>query len=471
MDYQYIIEQHYGDLQPQKFIGLAEQIQQLYDGPWVQLGPSPDEGTTNPNPADQEKARKMWRKAYKLLQPYEKLINEDYQEMQVDSLGVYLDKERQAILAMYKLCDAYHNEVELWDQMQEDSDPIVEQEYRIPEQVQYNRDKAKNYFSLKEQLFKNQHFPIEKDRLSRWWNRVPEEKQEEALKIRQKAYEKDLKNSGFFDYYDVEISPDVYVGAYDFYDSYQEANRQLEDCRFICIIQDLNDGIDVLNIEKLERYIWENQKRLSDEQIFAFLTYEEMKTYLPDLMRKSSADAFANEIVRSLKEDDQLKAKAVGNTGILENEIDGKTGFFKLEVFELGDKPQTEEHTPDVPAIFVPILHSNAKAWSLFLKILTQIEPRINKKEGARTDKWQWPHVCDAWKDLKLIDADTNPTAFGQAIHSIINQRTEASVTQTFKFGRIKKNYPTVTDNSIIAEIAKLFLPVKDIIKSAQSAQ
>lgn len=332
-----IIEQHYADLRPLRFIELSEQIQQLYDGPWVQVGDYPEDGVNNPNPVDQEKARKMWRKTYKLLKPYEELIYEDYQAISVDSYGVYLNKERQAITAMWALCEAYHNVVELWDMMQEEPeepDPFDVPAPPVPEQVPYDMHKAMSYFAEKERLYKEQHLPIIKDRLQRWWRRIPEEKHEEAIKNKQISYESELQKSGFFEYYGAEVNPEFYENVACCADSQWEVDRMCADEQFACDMDDIHDGMDILNIEKLEKYIWENQKRLTDSQIFAFLTYEEMKTYLPDMMRKTSAEELVNTFADSLKQDDQLQGKWVGKKQILEHEVDGKTGFYVLEVFE-----------------------------------------------------------------------------------------------------------------------------------------
>ena len=345
MDSQYIIEQHYADLRPLRFIELSEQIQQLYDGPWVQVGDYPEDGVNNPNPADQEKARKMWRNTYKLLKPYEKLIYEDYQSICIECFGPYSDKERQAIAAMWALCEAFHNVVELWDMMQEEPeepDPFDVPAPSLPEQVPYDMHKAMSYFAEKEKLYREQHLPVIKDRLQRWWGRIPEERREEAIKGKQQAYESDFRKSGFLDYYCAEITPGFIEEMIPLADDGYMAQRMLDDEQYACDMDDLYDGMDILNIEKLEKYIWENQKRLSDEQIFSFLTYEEMKTYLPDMMRKTSAEELVNTFADSLKQDDQLQGKWVENKQIMEHEVDDKTGFYVLEVHD-SKKNKTNE--------------------------------------------------------------------------------------------------------------------------------
>lgn len=113
-----ILDRHYHRIGPRRFIELREQIQTLYDGPWVQMGSYPEDGMHVPVPEDQEMARRMWRNAYAALKPYETTIRQDYEAMQLDYIGAFYDAERQAIYAMYHLIESYHNNVELYDIMQ-----------------------------------------------------------------------------------------------------------------------------------------------------------------------------------------------------------------------------------------------------------------------------------------------------------------------------------------------------------------
>lgn len=113
-----ILDQHYYRIGPRRFIELREQIQALYDGPWVQMGSYLEDGMHVPVPEDQEMARRMWRNAYAVLKPYEPMIQQDFHDMQLDNIGVFYGVERQAINAMYDLIEAYHNNVELYDIMQ-----------------------------------------------------------------------------------------------------------------------------------------------------------------------------------------------------------------------------------------------------------------------------------------------------------------------------------------------------------------
>ena len=67
------LKQHY-PFNTIPYIELREQIQQVYDGGWVQLGSSPEEGCHNPTPEGQERARNMWRNAYGILKSHENYI-------------------------------------------------------------------------------------------------------------------------------------------------------------------------------------------------------------------------------------------------------------------------------------------------------------------------------------------------------------------------------------------------------------
>lgn len=271
-----IIEQHYADLRPLRFIELSEQIRQLYDGPWVQIGNYPEEGANNPNPTDQAKARQMWRRAYKMLQPYEKLIYEDYQTISHDSLGVYAYHERQAITAMWKLCEAYHNVVELWDQLQRcDDRPLEDEEW----DYQWRADDRPNAI----------HVP----------------------------------------------DPDIY-----------HTMNPIIECK-----------------------------------------------------------------------------------------------FFKYE------------------------LRTNMAASMKFLKVMMDIEPSINSKNGSRRDKIKWPHIKEALNRSLLIDVGINPTDFGYAISSILPNRSASSVKQSFKTGRINEDFPNATDQNTITDIMNRLNPVLQLLK------
>lgn len=330
-----------------------------------------------------------------------------------------------------------------------------------PDQVPYDMEKAMDYYEQKERDFKENKLPVIKARIEKWWKRIPEAKQEEAIKNKLGDYYDALMKSDFCKYSEAEPDRTYIMDMASCADDGYQAQQWVDQEVFACAMADFyQNDVDVLDIDKLERYIWINQKRLTDDQIFAFFTYDEMKSYLPDLMRKSSAEELVQEIAGTLKSDDALKAALVQGKGIVEQEVDGKTDYFVIETFET-QEPQNTNVT--LTFKFVPELRNNEKAKTKLKEVLDTLNPKINTRGGKRSEKWQWPHVCDALKELQLIDNDTNPTDFGDAINKILTDRTAQSVTQSFKTGRINPDYPTPTDKSIIAEIKQMLQPVKDL--------
>lgn len=329
-----------------------------------------------------------------------------------------------------------------------------------PALVPYEMDKAMDYYAEKEREFNENKLPIIKARLERWWKRIPKSKWEEAIKNKLGDYYNALMKSDFCKYSEAEPERSYIMDMASYADDGYQAQRIVDQEVFACAIADFyQNDVDVLDVDKMEHYLWINQKRLTDEQIFAFFTYDAMRTYLPDLMRRSSAEGLVQEIAGVLKSDDALKASLINGKGIVEQEIDGKTDYFVIETFETKD---SNKSSVTLSYKFVSELRTNEEAKLKLHDILTTLNPRINTKGGKRSEKWQWPHVCDALKELGLIDNDTNPTDFGNAINQILIDRTAKSVSQSFKTGRINEGYPTPTDKSIIAEIKQLLQPVKE---------
>ena len=447
-------EQRYAGLHFKRFISLSDQINQLYEGPWVQIGSSPEEGTHNPNPLDQEKARTLWRNAYKKLKPYEQYIYEDFEICRQNEWKWGLNTECKAIMAMHDICESYHDIVELWDEIQTDVEDEIEYSPKVHELVPYDSDRAAAYLEQKNTTFRKEYLPKAVKKLKRWWERIPEEKREEALKMKLNGFEDEMRKSGFLDYYVADVNPGFMEEIIPLAENQDMAQRMYDDEQYACDMNDLYDGIDVLNMDKLEKYVWEQQKYLTDEQLFSFLLYEEMKQYLPKLLQTPMS-----------------KVKAFLENWQMFIELDPITMSPTLHFGKPDDKSEIlevksiEDCIPiEIPVCFVAELRFNKKASKEFVRCLAEIEPRVNVLRGNRSEKWKWPHVRSAFIALNLVDEDINPTVFGMAINALLPNRTAASVKQSFKYGRINSDFPNVADKSIIAEMIKLLEPVKKML-------
>lgn len=617
-----IVDQRYAELRPKRFVDLCESIQQLYNGEWVIMGNSPEEGTYNPNPKDQERARKMWRNTYQLLKPYEKMIYEDFQDMEYGNPLAYQDGEKQVIWAMHQLCECYHNNVELWDEVQvgvsgptipdaekakmvdskkEEAKPKksesplermkkahayllethtyfaetrlpklekdlktfiskvpeekkvemlkkrketlknnlcgsnffckcpqwmpVEEEYMIdqafspdedgpilhstyssyalktffdgagvldedklalyiydnqeevkltdvqkffayidltkvindmlpfdennimlaelpvkepepnpfedsapaePDEVEYSVSKARAYFKSINEKFAKESLPLLKERLQEWCSKFPIGKRKEAIEAKRRSFMDELQRSNFFKYYGAEVPMGFYENVACCADSQYELDRMCADEQFACDLDDLYDGLDVLNEEKLRRYIWVNQKRLNEGQIDAMLTYDEACKILPTLMPT----------------DMEVMAEAM-----TELENNGPMMPF--------DDDPTAEELISINTIYTDKIRKKS-VYDAYCKVMkdTIIPKVLSKVSGQkRSEKWRWPHVYDALKDARLgyIGKDAGVTDFGHAMKELDSTLKPANVTQRLKDK--SKDYPTTADKNIIADI------------------
>ena len=331
-----------------------------------------------------------------------------------------------------------------------------------PPQVPYDMDKAMDYYDEKERDFNNNKLPIIKARIDRWWKLIPEDKREEAIKNKLGDLYDALMKSDFCKYSEAEPDRSYIMEMVSCADDGYQAQQLVDQEVFACAMADFyQNDVDVLDVDKLERYIWVNQKRLTHEQIFAFFTFNAMKVYLSDIMRTSSAEGLVAENTDVLRADDALKVSMVQGKDVVEQEVDRKTDCFLMETF----KARKHESTSITLSFkFVPELRNDEKSKTKLKEVLNALNPKINTRGGIRSEKWQWPHVCDALKELGLIDSDTSPTDFGNVINSVLTERTAKSVSQSFKTGRINPDYPTATDRSIIEEIKMLLQSVKDLV-------
>lgn len=438
MNSQYIIEQHYADLHPLRFIELSEQIQQLYDGPWVQMGSFPEEGTNNPNPTDQSKARTMWRGAYKLLKPYEKLIYEDYQDISIDSLGAYADRERQAITAMWKLCEAYHNVVELWDQLQVyDGDPAEDEDDEWGEDI----EEAYGYYEAIKDIYMRDTFPKQKDMIDKWYRSLKGLSMTTDVISKKEWLKTKVIESGFImKYSPSEKFYETYDDVYNYRDMADEEYAQAlyDMATYSRKIDDLMD--DELGIAegKIARYIFEHRADLSPIQINTFFNYMVLTKYI-DGLRNVPYDTSNLDYFWDSKDRKSVNDQSLGNQHNVTPVIVCK--FFKSELRE--SLPASEK----------------------FLEVMKAIDPLINTSKGSRRDKIKWPHIKEALNRCNLIDEAINPTDFGNAIYSILPSRSALSVKQSFKTGRINEDFPNATDENIINDIKKKLTPVLLLMK------
>lgn len=603
-----ILNQRYPTIRPQGFIELSVQIQQLYDGPWVVMGSTPDDGCNNPNPQDQAKARSKWRNAYRMLKPYEKQIEEDYNLLEtIESPYLYDGRAELAIRAMYDICQKYHDVVEPWDMTEvapeepiqkkqveekpvetysermhnartyleashsffvsevlpalsreqiswamelpeegrvdainkrkevlkdkllssgffnyysvtipqetqyvidngfctdeesnavywsvqsslaledmfdggrtlnidklalymydnqkkikheavsqffkyieltkilngflgpEDlldefvadiegnrlSDPLFTSVPPEPEQVRYDMDKAMDYYAEKEEVFKKKHLPKLEQRIMRWWSRVTPDKQVDAIKNRLEGYENEFKQSDFLRYYQAYVDNAAIREIYEYADDGYQAQRCVDDLQYQADMYDLYDGIDILNIEKIERYVWVNQKRITDGQLFAFLTYDTMKTYLPSLLKKDD----------------------------------------KPVVVETVPMPEPEEKVA-IDIIFCEGLQKNAKAAKELIRVLTEeVGPKTCTRGGSRTNKWKWWHVRRALLKLRFVDEKSNYADFARGINPHVG-RSEGSIHKSTKEDPSDVTL-AMADQNIVDQIAGCFESVRKLL-------
>lgn len=599
-----ILKQRYPNINAKGFIELAVQIQQLYDGPWVIVGNCPEEGCYNPNPQDQARARNKWRRAYRMLMPYEHQIEREFSIMETPVSSYWgNDEAKQAVRAMWDICCKYHDVVELWDMTEGDDEPAPKKEAEkkeetyyekmhnahaylnasysffmseifpaveenthtwvlslpedrrlamvkerkdalrntlirtnffyhypvtipaqeentiyeafnepelsevmhdtyasyaledmfdgvgilnvdkvalrlyeyqdeipkaavstffkyieltkvlngyliphevvdtfeanisvskhdpfdtpapvVPEQVAYDMDKAMEFYSEKEMVFKEKILPAVKNKIDRWWSRVPDEKKEEAIKRKIDSFEHEMRESNFMQFYMARINPVFFTNIVACAENGDEAAQMVDDEQFACDMCDLHDDIDVLNVEKLERYIWVNQKRLSDSQIFAFLTYMEMKEYLPTLN----------------KHDESTPDKQHADMAI-----------------------QKPIEKPILGTVFSPALCTNIEASKALIELMrTRLNPKLCS--GKRAERWSWGHLHQAFMQVSLVETDCDKAAFGRAMVEIFPEEKADNVKAACQRFSVKPK--TNSDKNLIAKLVTELTPIKNML-------
>ena len=237
------------------------------------------------------------------------------------------------------------------------------------------------------------------------------------------------------DVYDEEEEKYLMMGDEDYADTMLTLHQYQKS------ISDLEDEDGHVDVQKAARYIYEYKEILNDTQLNTYFNWVEGMKYVEELLMKRHHDP---SDVKGLYSMARKKSSVA--------------------------KPKKKEETPQTKVLtcqfFSEELRSNHKASVLFLQILENLNPEINKSSGRRATKIKWPHIRAAWEKLNLMNPQISRTDFGVAVNSVIKARTEASVSQTFKPGRINDDFPNMTDDSIIADIVEKFKPVRDILST-----
>lgn len=291
-----------------------------------------------------------------------------------------------------------------------------------PEQVAYDMDKAMDYYSRKEATFKETVLPKLKQSISRWWNRVTPDKREDAIKKRIESYENEMRQSDFLSYYLSHIDNAAIREIYEYADDGYQAQRCVEDMQYQEDMNDLFDGIDILNVEKLERYIWVNQKRLSDNQIFAFLRYIEMKEYLPTLIVNGEC----------LPDNHNVK-----------------------------DEIQIPVEKPILGTVFSPALCKNVDASKALIKLVKEkLDP--SHCTGKRADRWTWGHMQEAFKQVGFVEATCDNAAFGRAMVEINGELKADNVKAACQ--RFSSKKAANSDKNLIAKLVAELTTIKNML-------
>ena len=123
--------------------------------------------------------------------------------------------------------------------------------------------------------------------------------------------------------------------------------------------------------------------------------------------------------------------------------------------------PGTESTTYILPAFFNGKLRNSEAATKQFMELLRKCCKSIGKRNGKT-----WGHVREALINIGFIDAYSPKMTLAQTIADICPSTTKSSVNQSIKrFYHMYCINNSITDDNIIADIAKQFQPVLDAIK------
>ena len=277
-------------------------------------------------------------------------------------------------------------------------------------------------------------------------NALPADKRGMAMKGMMANWDEQLYRSHFLNDYDLGALDNIADEGIPF--DLDERDDERDEYRDN--LSDLYDfQIDVLNEEKMAHYVWCNAWRLNMQQLRAFLVYHQAR-----LIFEPTGE------IRHLTQ--AAETELPDTQGISSAETTQQTAATNAPTTTTSPADAMPP-TPLASAYITPRLANNQAAWSKFVDIMQRINPRINPKSGPRDHRWKWPHIKKAFEDMGFIDPQLAVKSFATTIdHLALNGRTANSVVQSFK-NRCKQ-FPTNSDQNIIADIKECFKPVTDIL-------
>lgn len=306
----------------------------------------------------------------------------------------------------------------------------------------YNPDKAMQLWKQLYEDFKRNEWPKEVANVRRKLNRLPIEKHGIAMKQIMDNWESQLGCSDFLMYYE--------IGALEGHFPEPDTGFHNEAVEYHCNLSDLyDDEIGILNEEKMAHYVWCNAWRLTMQQLHAFLVYHQARlNFEPTGEIKHQPQQEETEQPDNQDNCTAAVARQTAATSAPTTTTAPETAVPK--------KPQASAYVNTR-------LANNQEAWNKFVEIMQSVNPRINPKSGPRDHRWKWPHIKKAFEDMGFIDRQLAVKSFATTIdHLALNGRTENSVVQSFK--KLCKQFPTNSDQNIIADIKERFKPVTDIL-------
>lgn len=306
----------------------------------------------------------------------------------------------------------------------------------------YNPDKAMQLWKQLYGDFLRNEWSKEVDNVRKKLYKLPVEKRSVAMKQIMDKWEGQLYRSNFLMYYE--------EGALDETFHTPDTGFHNEEIEYDSHLSDLyDDEIGILNEEKMAHYVWRNAWRLTMQQLHAFLVYHQARlNFEPTGEIKHQPQ---QEETEQPDNQDNCTAAVARQTAATSAPTTTTT------------PADAVTPTPKASAYITPRLAKDQEAWSKFVDIMQSINPRINPKSGPRDHRWKWPHIKKAFEDMGFIDPQLAVKSFATTIdHLALDGRTANSVVQSFK-NRCKQ-FPTNSDENIIADIKERFKPVTDIL-------
>ena len=310
----------------------------------------------------------------------------------------------------------------------------------------YEPDKALRLWERLYGDFLKNEWPKEMDKTLKRLNALPADKRGLAMKRMMTNWDDQLYRSHFLNDYDIGALDNIADEGIPF--DLDERDDERDEYRDN--LSDLYDfQIDVLNEEKMAHYVWCNAWRLNMQQLRAFLVYHQARlNFEPtgEIRHLTQAAETEHPDTQGISSAETTRQTAAPNAPTTTTTpVDAVTP------------------TPKASAYITPRLAKDQVAWSKFVDIMQSINPRINPKSGPRDHRWKWPHIKKAFEDMGFIDRQLAVTSFATTIdHLALDGRTANSVVQSFK--KLCKQFPTNSDQNIIADIKERFKPVTDIL-------